>query len=380
MIFSFCLNKSDLLIVCGMTLLYQVIDLKQDSKMMREHERLVNSVIKIAIRSKAPGSWDLKKLASRLITVDEPVVITPPTSVSPREGSMSAPSQRPSPTMGAPKQRAVYPLGRRPEASVSDSDLHARQDRMRRMTMPNGQEHRPEFFRSPSRQSFESLSTDAVYNPGDSRVSVSQKVNGRRQPTSAVLLASRSNPNLDYLSLSSTPSQSRQTSPPQGQMQPPPPSTTMSQHARTSQARGARQVKVPDSVSGTEWEVLLGQMDGGLNNVYDAIYGGAQPFLSEAEVSNLQGTSDWSPDTWDLSSFSIGDFGAGGPAAPQSVLSLSDESLSSGEDIAPSELGLSMGSVDYSGNHSNNNRNTLLATNCGSHDGFIMEPLDNFPL
>ena len=47
MSFSFCLNKFDLLAVCGTTLLYQLADLKPDSKMMRDSERLVNAVISI---------------------------------------------------------------------------------------------------------------------------------------------------------------------------------------------------------------------------------------------------------------------------------------------------------------------------------------------
>ena len=390
MIFSFCLNKSDLLIVCGMTLLYQVVDLKQDSKLMREHKRLVNSVIKIVGRAKAPGSWDLTKIASRLIPVDEPINVnpTPSTSVSPRERSMAAPPQRPSPSTNVQKKKAVYPLGRHPEAAASEGDVREKQDWTRRMTMPSTQGGRPEFFRSPSRQSLDSLSTDPSFNPGDGRMSMPQKVNVRQHQQSAALSSSRSQPNFDYLSLGNTPAQSRQTSPPRSSQMQPPPTSMRSQQSRSSQSRGPRQVKVPESVSGAEWEVLLGQMDGGLNNVYDAIYGGGQPFLGETEASTAQGNNDWSPDSWDLSNFNLGDFGQG-PAAPQSVLSLSDESLSSGEDIAPSELGLSMGSVDYVNNNggngnnngnNNNNANNLLTTNCGSHEGFIMDPLDTFPI
>lgn len=378
MIFSFCLNKCDLLIVCGMTLLYQVVDLKQESKMMREHERLVNAVVKITERAKAPGSWDLKRIAGRLVTIDESAAAAP---VSPQEANMQGPSQRSSPSMGAPR-KAASTNGKCLAASASDSDLHDSHDRMRRMTMPTGQGQRPEFFRSPSRQSFENLPVESSYN-GDQYMQAPRKLSARQQPTSSNLSPSRSQPNLDYLSLGNTPSQSRQTSPPRSQMQPPPPSMMPQQQRQQpgQPRRGPRQVKVPDSVSGPEWEVLLGQMDGGLNNVYDAIYGGGQPFLGEADVSALQ--NEWSPDTWDLSNFNIGDLGPG-PAAPQSVLSLSDESLSSGEDVAPSELGLSMGSVNYANsngsgngdNNGNNNSNTILT---GNHR-YVMEPLTGFPL
>lgn len=132
---------------------------------------------------------------------------------------------------------------------------------------------------------------------------------------------------------------------------------------------GQLPVKMASPASSAEWEVLLGQMDGGLNNVYDAIYGG-QSFHADVPVSTgAQQPSDWSPDSWDLTSFNIGDYGTG-PAAPQSVLSLSDESLTSGEDVAPSELGLSMGSVDYG--------NNMMSANTTNNEGYILDNLNGF--
>ena len=76
------------------------------------------------------------------------------------------------------------------------------------------------------------------------------------------------------------------------------------------------------------------------------------------------GGGDWSsssPDAWDLSGFSVADLvggvgagvaGAGAPGHPvtQSVPSISDESLSSGDDLAGSDLYLSIGSDDFHGN------------------------------
>ena len=92
-------------------------------------------------------------------------------------------------------------------------------------------------------------------------------------------------------------------------------------------------------VSNNEWEALLASMEGGMDNVYDAIYGGATVVNEPALASK---TSDWSPDSWDLSSFSLGDFTASD--APQSVLSMSDESLSSGEEVSPPDMGQMGGS------------------------------------
>lgn len=362
MIFSFCLNKSDLLIVCGMTLLYRVIDLKQDGKLMRDDQKLINAVIKIVERSKASGSWDFKRIAGRLITLDEPVTCAQ-RQTSSREPSAGT-SRSPASTQS--RKKSPYISGRRPDAAASESDLLQQQERLRRMTMPNLEEQRPAVYRSASRQSFESLPTENSWHQQDQ---LTQAAGGQQM-----------HPNLDYLSLGNTPSQSRHSSPPRNRMYPP----SMPQH-RHSMGHAALASKAPTtaSVANTaDWEVMLGTMDNGLNNVYDAIYGGPG-FINEATVpphhqqQQHHNGNDWSPDSWDLSNFSIGEFAganaagssnsATGPAGPQSVLSLSDESLSSGEDVAPSELGLSMGSVpDYQGN--------ILPT---GNDGFI---LDGFSL
>lgn len=111
----------------------------------------------------------------------------------------------------------------------------------------------------------------------------------------------------------------------------------------------------------------MGSLDGGQLNVYDAIYGG--PTLSMAKTPASVET--WFEDHWELSAFGLGDFGNGASTA-HSVLSLSEESLSSAEDLAPSEMGLSMSSLDY--------RNSLLpvTTACTTSDSFILDGLDKF--
>ncbi|CAH0014330.1 unnamed protein product [Clonostachys rhizophaga] len=358
--FSFCLNKTDLLITCGMTLLYQVIDLKPDSRIMREYERLINSVIKIVERPKAPGSWDFKRVAGKLIAVDEPLASSPAIQTSPREASMPAPSQRASPSVAHLRQPSVYsPLGRHPEASQSESDLHDHHERARRMTLPSAAGQRPDFYSSP-RPSTE-IPENAMAQQSQ-RVSNPSKSSKRRQSSSTAT----SRHNLDYLSLKTTQNESRPISPSRNRMHPP---ATMPQQGHPAMINGQLPVKMTSPASSAEWEVLLGQMDGGLNNVYDAIYGG-QSFHADVPVSTgAQQPSDWSPDSWDLTSFNIGDYGTG-PAAPQSVLSLSDESLTSGEDVAPSELGLSMGSVDYG--------NNMMSANTTNNEGYILDNLNGF--
>ncbi|KAH8170651.1 fungal specific transcription factor domain-containing protein [Sarocladium implicatum] len=343
MSFSFCLNKADLLTLSGMSLLYQTLELKQDGKLMREDERLVNAVLKMLCGGRAPGSTAFIKVARLLINVE--LEETAPNPAHTEVGSS------PSVTRHDMKVRKKsWSKGNRlnPMASASESDLLQQQEKLRRMTMPNITAQRPDFYRAaPSRQSFESLPDDIA------------EMQKRRQEAQRA--------NLDFLNLNSngTPGRSQTSSPVQHRQR-----KSHTPLPSENPANSGLPIKL-SAVS--EWEALLGSMDGGINNVYDAIYGG--PPLVEA-IPPASTATDWSPDSWDLANFNLGsatgaggDFGAAGPGAPQSVLSLSDESLSSGEEIAPSELGLSVNSAEY---------NHMLAG--VGNEGYRMDSFESFNL
>lgn len=89
---------------------------------------------------------------------------------------------------------------------------------------------------------------------------------------------------------------------------------------------------VKTEVSNSDWEQLLGSLDGGQTNIYDNIYGGpaAEALLDAGPLSKTtvsDSSSSWSPGAWDWNSY-------GTTAPPQSVLSFSDESLTSGEEFS----------------------------------------------
>jgi hypothetical protein len=82
----------------------------------------------------------------------------------------------------------------------------------------------------------------------------------------------------------------------------------------------------------SDWERLLTSLDNGQTNIYDSIYGGPQmqDILDNAPNGNNQDAQlVWSPDIWTLGTDGLGS----GQPAPQSVLSFSDESLTSGEEF-----------------------------------------------
>ncbi|KAI2473200.1 fungal-specific transcription factor domain-containing protein [Annulohypoxylon bovei var. microspora] len=358
MSFSFCLNKADVLVLCGTSLLYQSLDLKHESKLMKDAERLVNAVIKILLRMKAPGTYDLKRVASLLITVDVPSQPTS-TRTSP-DTTMAAPPSRTSPLLNLPRKKSPYSGGRHAGASMSETDLLSQQEKLRRMTIPNGQATRPEIHRTQSRVSLD-MSAEQTMPRRDHRFSISQIQQTMMRMSPSHKSKQR---NLDYLSLNEA-----QTEP---QPSPPTQNRNLSQ-SMTHGQQHQRQIYPPNQiinkggagggVSISEWEALLGAMDGGQINVYDAIYGGPALSLTETPTTTATTLGEWSPDSWDLSSFNIGDLTAN-PAAPQSVLSISDDSLSSGDDLNSNDMYLRMGSEDY--------QNGLMAPPRTSHDGNLV--------
>jgi len=89
------------------------------------------------------------------------------------------------------------------------------------------------------------------------------------------------------------------------------------------------------SATTTDWERLLGSLDNGQTNIYDGIYGGP-PVDALLDVSPLPPAADpnlvWSPDMWSITPDDLGSQRRSGEA-PRSVLSFSDESLTSGEEF-----------------------------------------------
>jgi hypothetical protein len=99
---------------------------------------------------------------------------------------------------------------------------------------------------------------------------------------------------------------------------------------------------IKTEVSSSDWERLLSSLDNGQTNIYDTIYGGP-PADALIDMTPLSATTEsnatWSPNAWNWGNYSD-------QAAPQSVLSFTDESLASGEDYSngPCEYGSTPGS------------------------------------
>ncbi|KAI9830132.1 MAG: hypothetical protein M1819_005809 [Sarea resinae] len=280
--FSICLNRNALLVSSGFGLLYQGVDLNQDGKLIKDSQRLVCSVIDLLERGSSPGAAAFKKVACSMIAVSRS---SKSGSISRRNSDGSMPAPQSSPTTTHKRLQSIAS-----RYAFSKHGQPKQDENGRRATLPT-------------------ISTDDLRR-NNSSVSISSACTepvgtGNGQP--AGLTIPHDSPNLDYLSFTSE---------------------AHPNHFHSVNKGG---------VSSSDWERLLGSIDNGQTNIYDNIYGGL-PVDALTEVTPPSGAEghghpEWSHDTWGLDE-------AYHPSHPaHSVLSFSEESLTSGEELSTCDLG-----------------------------------------
>ena len=98
--FSFSLNKNHLLTMAGFGLLYQVLNLSRESKIVQEAQRYLRVAVIILDRDQASGCSELKKIIS--VTMMTPLTVSPPSTslhcrASPQDVSHSMPAPKSTP-------------------------------------------------------------------------------------------------------------------------------------------------------------------------------------------------------------------------------------------------------------------------------------------
>lgn len=358
-----------MLTLCGLSLLYQGLDLKQEGKLMKDGQRLICWVVKYLENANAPGALDFRRLAASMIMPEGPQNVFCRSTDSSTPGFTTYPTV---PTYGAPKQ-PVRQSSYSGMACVSETNLLQQQkDRVRHAAVSEQTSRQSTL----SRSSRESIKPESPKSRRDNGSVVSQLPT----PTSATSRMSfashsESKPNLDYLPLDNngvapqprfrvplrTTSSHRKS---------PTHTPNFTQDCNPKKRTPASHNRVSSSVTPAEWESLLSALDSGDSNIYDAVYGGASMSLASVipspsyppptnthtqnninvHANTLQDLSlqdhglkptisngssntfdDWSPELWNMAALNMHDFDISGPA--QSVLSFSEESLSSGDDL-----------------------------------------------
>ena len=345
MSFSFCLNRDETLVLSGFGLLFQGLGLGSNSKILRDNSKMLSAVIETLNKSKAPCAPEFEEVATSFT----PARPSSPSTQKTKMPSLSRHHSDGTQSLPSSTRKQLKAIASRFTTNTKTPKLDAT-DTSRRATVHHISLHP----NNAATQSQPSLQPSVSYEP--SSVSRSEParspVNMSSRPQSTINTTRPSAtptsqyknkprhappqklPNLDYLSFGNEP-----------EAQTPPP--TVQQPIKTEPAP-------------TDWEKLLGSLDNGETNIYDACYGGppvdalldvpslglsannaSTPALAHADSSSIA----WNADLWALchtdtntSSTSSGlTPGVSGAHTAGSILSFSsaeDGGLSGSEDFA----------------------------------------------
>jgi hypothetical protein len=301
--FSLPMNRSESLVLCGFGLLFQIVGMDQTSKLVKDCQKMISAVITLLEKASVRVAPAFRHVVQLLLNSRAERRPPPPAPVS-RHNSESS--------MGAPQESAFRATQKHLKAIAqcfSPSGLKSikQEKEPRRATVP----YVPSLgvHGNHSALSISSIRSEpglARSEPLGSPMSVRQILSPRKRQAA---LYRQDTPNLDYLAFDTGPIGAHYNLP-SGFNKP--------------------------EVSSSDWERLLGSLDNGQTNIYDSIYGGP-PADALLEMPPLSASSDahqtWSSGLWNLPV----DLGSvvhlTNAAAPQSVLSLSDESLTSGDEF-----------------------------------------------
>ena len=304
MSFSFCLNKNELLLLAGFGLLFQGLDLNRKGKLIQDSQRHICSVIKMLERNDTPGFEDFKKLACAMIVVD--------CGPKAAQGPKAAPIARRKSDigMGAPK---ITTKSARKQLQAQASSLSTSARIVKDTTKQERKTNRPLKHSDPV------VANPAHYDRAESSNGASSDVsapNAQHRCSNAVSkttfprqIASRDQPSTDVLSINQD---------------------LMSYSNITPIATGSHIKDFgPDRLAG----YLATQQTQGppYENLFHSPPEVVSTYISPSPSSV---TYDWSSDFWAMPS----DLNAP-PASAQSVLSLSEEEVTSTEDLSSCDPG-----------------------------------------
>ena len=326
--FSFCLNKDELLLLAGFGLLFQNLDLNQEGMLIRDNQRLVCSVIQILERDHAPFAISFKKVACSIIAVGH---FAPSTSTSKTDmiESKATPEKHSDTAILAPQlniksaRKQLQAIASRFSFTTTNTIKRAQSTSTRR---PAAAPHNLGNLALYARHS--TLNLAATQSEPVLKRANSEKRPHKRLPLPVVTEL----PNLDYLPFEFD-------------------APTTPASSDTSRSTGPA----------SDWDQLLGYIDGvgyldnnppfencnikhGHNtnprNSYETANSDyistTQDYASPSiEIPPPTVTvNDWLPETWDLN-----DGFSQNPPPAQSVFSLSQESLTSGEELSSVDYG-----------------------------------------
>jgi hypothetical protein len=301
--FAFCLNRDELLVTSGIGLLFQGLNLDSNSKILKDNQKMVYAVMDILTKSNAPCAPEFRGVATSFIPSS---ALTKQKDTSPkakktatlsRHNSDSALDavERPTTSSSSSTRKQLKAIASRFSATNATKKPTFDVSDHRRATVHNISLH-PNGVPSQSQPSLQpAMSYDPASmsrsEPARSPVNLFSRPSstGVRQPTGQPPAPQRIKPkprptltNLDYLSFGGEPEARQRVS--------------------------NRPVKPEPGP--TDWEKLIGSLDSGQTNIYDACYGGppVDALLDMSSMNMHHGNHSsvtlndvsWSGDFWSL--------------------------------------------------------------------------------
>lgn len=325
--FAFGVKKDELLVLSGIGLLYQSIDLDINSKMFKDNQAQVTALTGFLSRTNAPCLAKFTNVARSFL----PLRNTddnkhPPVSRHNSDGAMPAPQFY---NLSPPEKNKLKAASQR---LMVKSPFDHHKDFQRRATFPNiaihqealqtqsqpnlGTPFSPAQMHLPRSEPARSPDEDTTINPVLSRQSLAPPL----KPTQSF---QQRKFNLDYLSFSNGPTRSHSPD-------------------LSGTTNSGPQIKTEHS----DWELLLGSIDNGQSNIFDNIYGGTHvEFLKDTThlvhhgnaAPSVADSLSWnSPQMWNLSGPDGANVCTSAPSAThaESVFSMgTDDGAVSGEEF-----------------------------------------------
>ena len=326
--FSFCLNLDDTLVVAGFGLLFQGLSLEPNSKILKDNTYTLSAIVGTLRKTGAPCASEFAGVATSFVPLQQNRKTESP-SLS-RHDSDGASINSQSSTSSTKKQLKAIA-----SRFTAGNSAKTATDNGRRATIPNitlhphslGAQTQPSLQPSscsPAPVSRSEPARSPINMPGRPMSSGARPSAPPPTPKHKSRPDTRKLPNLDYLSFGNEP-----------------------------EAQPARQQSQPvkSQPEPTDWEKLLGSLDNGSANIYDACFGGNPvDALLDAPAMGLPSTTSsiaalssssiaWNPDLWtnlcQTETNTSVDSGITSSGQAGSILSFStDEGLSSGEDFS----------------------------------------------
>lgn len=293
--YTFPLSKQDVLLNAGFSILWQSLDLEKDSKLVKDNQKSLNLQLAKLTKENRSVATEFQKIAVSFITV-QGVSTTPPSHIELGVPATRAPTETTDTSDKQPKstRKQIQAIASR-LSSFSTKNKNDEMSRRNTFSQPGlSQSMSP----NPRANSTVSLSSTRSAPVMPTPLSQSPAVN--RTADAASLLAI----NLDYFPFSEDPIVTQYNS-----------GTTMLPPRKSPQLSQAQ----------PNWEHSINNLDPNTPDMFNTV----SPSTFNQSISASGPYSDWTNDIWQMSSFDLAPRGH----VPQSLLSFSEESLTSAEEL-----------------------------------------------